>query len=805
MIGKKVSHYKILEEIGSGGMGVVYKAEDTNLKRTVALKFVVPRMLNKSEDMQRFIREAQTAASLNHPNICTIYEIEETEDGTFIVMEFIEGQSLKKMIEKGPVNLDKALDIALQLADGLREAQDKRIVHRDIKSSNIMVTPRGQVKVMDFGLAKVIREVRLTETVKIMGTVAYMSPEQASGEAVDHRSDIWSLGVVLYEMFSGDLPFQGEHEQLILYSILNTYHKPITSLREDLPSELERIIDKCLDKEPGERYQSSDELYADLKMLKRETESGIVSPARPSRRRARRKSSRFLLIPGILGLIAAVLLAGYLLFDWFKPRPWWQTSIAVLPIENLNPFDLEENLKEETESLCRSTTRDIIFRLTKYCPVLRVIPFDTMKKYRGSDKDGIEIGKELNVEYVLFSGFIREGQNFRMNNDLIDMASSSKILSLSREFEQEGLFNAQDKISREIIEKLGLPFAQSGYIEAKKREPRNIEAYKWYIRGLDVIDNRDNVSSEPDEWFAEAMRMMGSALNLDSDYALAYWGLGAAHEAYYVAKGDETDIELAIKHFEKAYELNPELAETNLALGWAYFYKEDLDEAIRSFKRAVDLAPDSPLVNCDVGVFLLSVGLYQNAKKYFDRSMEVEPTYLRAYDFCSACYWYLGEDEAGIQLTKKAIEMGGSIAEFNLKLARHLIILGRLDEAEEAIDEVEKILPASPAIDQHRALIFAARQEKRRALELLRGIPKAHPYCTTCIYALLGMRGEAIRSIQKGIEVGFKENQLYLFPYLLLRKNPCYDSLRDDPRFKGIQEEEKEIYYARLFKVRNML
>jgi len=229
MIGKKISHYKILEEIGSGGMGVVYKAEDCDLKRTVALKFVVPRMLRIDEDKDRFVREARTAASLNHPNICTIYEIGETEGSTYIVMEYIEGISLKELIGKGPLDLDKALDFAIQIAEGLAEAQENNIVHRDIKSSNVMVTKKTHAKIMDFGLAKIISESHLTETASIMGTVAYMSPEQACGDAMDHRSDIWSLGVVLYEMLSGQLPFQGDHEQLVLYAILNKYHEPQVS------------------------------------------------------------------------------------------------------------------------------------------------------------------------------------------------------------------------------------------------------------------------------------------------------------------------------------------------------------------------------------------------------------------------------------------------------------------------------------------------------------------------------------------------------------------------------------------------
>ena len=598
-------------------------------------------------------------------------------------------------------------------------------------------------------------------------------------------------------MFCGQLPFRGEHEQLVLYSVLNACHEPITSLRGSIPPELERIIDKCLEKDPAERYQTADELFEDLRWLKRETESGAVASTHPARLRVRRKNSRFFLIPMLAVLIAAGFLAGYFLLGWFKPFSRWKTSIAVLPVENASP-------REENESLSISTTRDIIFKLTEFSPDLRVIPFDSMKRYKDSEKESIEIGKELGVEYVLASSLMREGREIRMISELIEVESNTNILPFSHVFELEQLFDAQDKISRDIVEKLGVHFAESGYIAAKKREPANVEAYRWYIQGMEVIDNRD-IYADPDEWFSEAMRMLELALDLDPNYALAYWGKGAAREAYYVAKQNAADIELAIKHFEKAYELNPGLAEANLALGWAYFYKENLDEAVRSFRRALDISPDSPLINCDVGVFLLSIGPYRHALKFFKKAMQVEPSYLRAYELCSSCCWYIGEYEEGEEMTRKALELGGSYVQNHLDLARHLIMLKRLKEAEEAIQEAEKFHPASPALDYHRALLFAARHDRWKALEFMRGAEESHLYFVTCAYAMLGMKEEAIKNIQRGIEVGFKENQHYMYTYLILKENPCYDILSTDPRFKELVGKEKEIYYRRLHIAKDLL
>ncbi|MCI0697479.1 serine/threonine-protein kinase [candidate division KSB1 bacterium] len=312
MIGQTISHYKILAKLGEGGMGVVYKAEDTKLKRVVALKFLPSSFMASEAEKTRFIHEAQAAAALNHPNICTIHEIDEADGQQFIAMEFVERQSLKAKIEAGPLKLDEALGIAMQVAEGLQAAHEKKITHRDIKPANVMITTKAQVKIMDFGLAKLAGRTVITKEGTTLGTVAYMSPEQARGEKVDHRTDIWSFGVVLYEMITGQLPFKGEYDQAVMYSIMNEEPEPVTGLRTGVPMELKRIVSKCLEKAPEERYQSSTEIQVDLKKLRRGLESAqrrSISPsvASPDAQKGHRRRHVYYLAAAIAGSLAVIL------------------------------------------------------------------------------------------------------------------------------------------------------------------------------------------------------------------------------------------------------------------------------------------------------------------------------------------------------------------------------------------------------------------------------------------------------------------------------------------------------------------
>ncbi len=407
--------YKIIEELGRGGMGIVYQAEDTKLKRTVALKFLPPELTHITEIKERFMREAQAAAALDHPNICTVYEFDETEETTFISMAYIEGQSLRKRIDSGPLELDEALKTAMQVAEGLQEAHKKGVVHRDIKSANIMVTETGQAKIMDFGLARVSGTTLLTKEGSTMGTIAYMSPEQARGEEVDQRTDIWSLGVVLYEMFGGQLPFKGERDQSVVYSILNEKPNPVTNLRSEIPMSIGQVVSKALEKNPEKRYQQIDDLLDDLKSIS----AGIVPEEIKVRLRKEklRKRKRAILYAGAAVVIVTLVVVVSSLFTGEAEAI---DSIAVLPLKN-------QTGDAEKEYMVDGATNELIDQLSKI-GTLQVRSRTTVMQYKDVDKTLPEIARELNVATVVEGTVYQAGENVRIRVQLIEVFPQERNL-----------------------------------------------------------------------------------------------------------------------------------------------------------------------------------------------------------------------------------------------------------------------------------------------------------------------------------------------------------------------------------------
>jgi serine/threonine protein kinase len=419
---KFISHYRIIGKLGAGGMGVVYRAEDTKLGRMVALKFIAPREIESAEEKARFLHEAQAAASLGHPNICVVHEIDEADGRLFMAMEYVEGESLKDRVARGPLKIDEALDVAIQIAQGLDAAHRKSVVHRDVKPANIMMEAGGLVKIMDFGLAKMSGQSKLTKTGTTLGTTAYMSPEQARGEEADHRSDIWSLGAVIYEMVAGRTPFKGDYEQAVLYSIMNEAPEPLTAVRSNVPMELDRIVAKALAKDPKERYQHADELLADLRALSKSP--GTMVQAKPSKRRLAK-----ILVPACAAAaaVAAFFLIRPTLFgDAISTE---RHPVAVITFENQTGDTQYDNLKKVIPNLLITSLEQ-----SKY---LQVVTWERLRDLaRQAGKQGVEdidadLGFELcrreKIDAIVIGSFTKLGDRFVTDIKVLDVGSKGSL------------------------------------------------------------------------------------------------------------------------------------------------------------------------------------------------------------------------------------------------------------------------------------------------------------------------------------------------------------------------------------------
>jgi serine/threonine protein kinase len=454
MIGQTISHYRILEKLGEGGMGILYKAEDTKLKRIVALKFLPPDITKNIEAKERFMHEAQAASALNHPNICNIHTIEEVEGQQFIDMEFVEGETLKESIviglpanlsakvlqsrtsagvpqngaQAGHLSLEKCLSIAIQIGEGLNAAHKKNIIHRDIKPDNIMITDEGLVKIMDFGLAKLKGTSKLTKTHSTLGTLPYMSPEQVRGEEVDQRTDIFSFGAVLYEMITSHRPFGGEHEAAIIYSLANETPEPLARYKTNVPDELQRIVDKALSKDRGERYQHVDDMISDLRRVQHTISGGIPSPIKKSK-------VQWIVVAIVLILVAVGI---YLFYPKSVPTPMSSKSVAVLPFKNLSD-------SKEDEYFSDGITDDIIAQLSKISD-LKVISRTSVMQYKGISKNIRDIGKELDVATVLEGSVRRSGNQIRIVAQLIDAHNEGHLWADTYDKEMTQIFAIQSDV-----------------------------------------------------------------------------------------------------------------------------------------------------------------------------------------------------------------------------------------------------------------------------------------------------------------------------------------------------------------------
>jgi serine/threonine-protein kinase len=761
--------YKIIGKLGEGGMGVVYKAEDTKLKRIVALKFLPPELTHIIEVKERFIREAQASAALDHPNICTVHEIDDFEGKTFISMAYVEGQSLRDKIESGPLEVNKSLEIAIQVAEGLQEAHKKGVVHRDIKSPNIMVTERDQAKIMDFGLARVAGGTLITKEPTIMGTVAYMSPEQARGEAVDHRTDIWSLGVVLYEMISGQLPFKGERETSVMYSIEHKEPKPLKSIQPDIPEELEQIVGKALTKNPGERYQKMDELLDDLYSISK----GFVPPKiKAAIRRARlSKIKRTYLYAGIAGLSVLLIAAGIYLFI-VRGKPI--NSIAVLPLENLSG-------DQEKEYFSDGITDALINELAKIS-ALRVISRTSMMQYKKVRKSLREIARELNVDAVVEASVLTIGSKVQIRARLIKMPTEQNLWAQSYERDISNILVLQSEIARTIAEEINVKIKPEEKVRLASARKISPEVYELYLKG------RYFWSRTTESAVKKSINYFQQAIEKDPMYAPAYAGLVDAYTIL-TQVGELPQAEYAQKAKEaamKALEIDERMGEAHASLGL--------------IKSGIDFD-------------------WVGAEREFQQAIQLSPNYAMAYVWYSQLLNLLGRHEEAITKIKLAQELDPLNSFISSNVVYRYYLARRYDQA---LEESKKLLDMFPNYWVHhwsRGHVYSAKRmytkaivEFQKAVDLSEGSLECLPDLGYA-YAKLGRRDEAQKVLKKlekesrqkyvpaiffaTVYTGLGENDL-AFEWLekaylehdwrvsWIAPDPVFDSLRDDPRFKAL-------------------
>ena len=703
MIGKTISHYKILEKLGEGGMGVVYKAEDTKLDRMVALKFLPPVLTGDPEAKKRFIQEAKAASALQHNNVSTIHEIDETDDGQmFICMDFYAGEALNKKIGKSPVEIEEAINIAIQIAQGLDKAHKKGIVHRDIKPGNIVLTEDGVVKIVDFGLAKLAGRTKLTKEGSTLGTTAYMSPEQVEGKKSDHRSDIWSAGVVLYEMVTGKLPFQGEYEQAVLYSILNEQPEPLTSLRTKVPLELERIVNKCLSKDSSDRYQHADELIVDLRHFKKESESKKIPTEKVVVQRTSQKRSPSLAIPGMLLLFVVLIGAGYL---YFTRETKSEKRIPIAVVDFMNETDEKELnglsgmlITALEQSRCLSVlTRSRMFDILKQLGREEIERID--------EALGRQICDQANVNNLAIASIRKFGRVYTIDFKVLDVQENEYLFTTSVQGEgQESVPSMIDRLSdrtRKGLKEKSVDIQVASQKIAEVTTP-NLEAYQHYFKGEECINKLK---------FEEACDEFNKAIALDSTFGLAYYRL-----AYAISWIIGTE-QLAREPIQIALSLIDRIPEKERYMVRAAHaqIEEGFEAGIAVLKEMEEIYPDDKEMIYNIGDWKYHVGYFNESIKYLNKVLAMDSTHIRAlqhlswvyqdteqyakmlpytmryvavspsvesYELLSIAYAGTGDSETGLKTLLKAQESYPDHYDLNGSIAELYASQGHYDEAE---------------------------------------------------------------------------------------------------------------------------
>ena len=783
--------YEIIEELGKGGMGKVFRVEGSRAGEEIALKLIKPEIAADQKTLERFRKELTTARKIRHKNICGMYDLNEDQGTHFITMEYVPGEDLGSfLMRSGRLAVSKVVSIAIQLCEGLSEAHRLGVIHRDLKPRNIMIDDQGNAKIMDFGIARSVGGEGITGSGVMIGTPQYMSPEQAEGGKVDERSDIYALGITLFEMAAGEPPFAAETPLALAMKHTSEIPPDPRTLNPQIPEPLALLILRCLNKDPAQRPASAVALTGELGIIQESLSSATTGPTPVDLTRSRKPLPRFLVYGAGALLVLAMITVGYFIVKSLTtadrgqvpespgavPGEGWQNSIAVLPFRDLSPA-------QDQEHLCYGMTEALIERLSRIGSLKVISPASAMR-YRGQDKDIRTIGEELGVANILEGSIQVEDGRIRVRGQLSDAESGFTSWTDSFEGRLSSIIGLQDQVSLDIAQALKLKLIPDLASSQPEDAQVSFPAYELYIKGMNFYFSRFLFTREVKD-FEEAVAMIKQALEIRPDYAEALAGLGWVYTLQFVGYGDPEDLKQATAFGRRAFESDPDSAFANALISTQYLFRREYDRVHDHLKKALSLNPNKPEVHFIAGVFLRWMGLCSQAAAHFQKALDLDPySFFNAGGLATA-HAQCGNGESALKYYKQSLEINPNPPTMRV-IVGMLLASGWTDEAEGIFRRVEQENPGHEQLERTRALILAARGEKEQALAIERDF---------WIYALLGMNDQALEEMEEIVEKSDTE-----LPYLELVNMPLFDGLRESPRFKALLAGQKRIYEERLAK-----